>query len=111
MNIIPGETACLSCLFPVAPEGMVETCDTAGILNSAVNFAASIAATEALKLLTGAKQQLRRTLLSYDLWLNQRSEISADKPRPDCRACARREFIHLGGAKRPHITLCGRNSV
>src|ERR1700730_11952898 len=31
MNIVPGETACLSCLFPETPGGMVDTCDTAGI--------------------------------------------------------------------------------
>ena len=111
MNVIPGETACLACLFPDPPEGMVETCDTAGILNSAVNLAASIAATEALKLLTGARRQLRRTLLSHDLWLNQRSEIAAGNPRPDCRTCGSRDFVHLAGSSRPHITLCGRNSV
>lgn len=111
MNVVPGETACLSCLFPDAPSGMVETCDTAGILNSAVNMAASIAATEALKLLTGARQQLRTTLLSHDSWLNQRSEIVADKPRAGCRTCEQKDFVHLSGAGRPHITLCGRNSV
>jgi molybdopterin/thiamine biosynthesis adenylyltransferase len=111
MNIVPGETACLSCLFPEAPAGVVETCDTAGILNSAVNLAASIAATEALKLLTGARQQLRTTLLSHDLWSNQRAEVAADKPRTDCRTCRHNEFVHLSGAERPHITLCGRNSV
>ena len=49
MTILPGETACLACIFPDSPRGMVETCDTSGILNSAVNFVASIAATEALK--------------------------------------------------------------
>ena len=48
MNIIPGETACLACIFPESPRGAVETCETAGILNSAVSLAASIAATEAL---------------------------------------------------------------
>ena len=111
MNIIPDETACLACLFPDAPQGMVETCDTAGILNSAVNLAASIAATEALKFLTGARQQLRKTLLSHDVWLNQRSEIAAGNPRPNCRTCGTRDFVHLAGAGRPHITLCGRNSV
>ena len=111
MNIVPGETACLSCLFPEAPAGVVETCDTAGILNSAVNLAASIAATEALKLLTGARQQLRTTLLSHDLWRNQRAEVAADKARPDCRTCGHKNFVHLSGAGRPHITLCGRNSV
>ena len=111
MNIVPGETACLSCLFPEAPTGMVETCDTAGILNSAVNLAASIAATEALKLLTDARQQLRTTLLSQDLWSNQRTEVAADKARPECRSCGHKDFVHLSGAGRPHITLCGRNSV
>ena len=111
MTILPGQTACLSCLFPEGPSGAVETCDTAGILNSAVNFGASVAATEALKLLCGAKDSLRRTLLSYDLWRNQRAEIAAARPVEGCRTCARREFVHLAGEGRPQITLCGRNSV
>jgi adenylyltransferase/sulfurtransferase len=111
MNVVPGETACLSCVFPQSPSGMVETCETAGILNSAVNFAASVAATEAIKLLTGAQQRLRRTLLSYDLWRNERAEVSAGTPRPDCKTCGQREFPYLAGEGRPHITLCGRNSV
>jgi molybdopterin-synthase adenylyltransferase len=111
MNVIPGETACLACIFPESPTGMIETCETAGILNSAVNFAASVAATEALKVLTGAGHDLRRTLLSFDLWRNEGAEIAAGKPRPNCRACEKRDFVHLAGEGRPHITLCGRNSV
>ena len=111
MNILPGETACLACLFPKPPGGTVETCDTAGILNTAVNLAASIEVTEALKLLTGDKAKLRRTLLSHDLWTNERSEISAATPRSGCEVCGQRNFVHLRGEARPHITLCGRNSV
>ena len=111
MNIIPGETACLSCIFPDSPRGAVETCDTAGILNSAVNLAASIAATEAIKLLVGDTRNLRRTLVSHDIWTNERAEVFAGKPRADCRTCGEREFVHLSGEGRPHITLCGRNSV
>jgi molybdopterin/thiamine biosynthesis adenylyltransferase len=113
MNILPGETACLACLFPKPPSGPVETCDTAGILGSAVNLAASIQATEALKLLTGARAAMRRTLLSHDLWMNDRSELkAAGRPRPDCAVCGpERDFSHLRGEGRPHITLCGRNSV
>jgi molybdopterin-synthase adenylyltransferase len=90
---------------------MVDTCDTAGILNSAVSLAASIAATEALKLLVGARQEIRRTLLSHELWRNQRAEVSADRANPECRTCGQRDFVHLAGKGRPHITLCGRNSV
>ncbi|HTW59747.1 MAG TPA: ThiF family adenylyltransferase [Terriglobales bacterium] len=113
LNVLPGETACLACLFPDSPRGMVETCETSGVLNSAVNLVASIAATEALKLLVGGLRapQLRRTLLSFDLWTNEQAEISAAKPRHGCRACCERDFIHLAGEGRPHITLCGRNSV
>jgi molybdopterin/thiamine biosynthesis adenylyltransferase len=111
LNVLPGKTACLACIFPDLPQGAFETCETAGILNSAVNLAASIAATEALKLLTGADGNVRRTLLSFDVWRNQRAELAADKPRPDCRACGQRDFVHLAGKERPYITLCGRNSV
>lgn len=113
LNVLPGQTACLACIFPDSPRGMVETCETSGILNSAVNLVASIAATEALKLLIGglAAHNIRRTLLSYDVWTNEHAEIVAAKPRPGCRACGERDFIHLAGEGRPHITLCGRNSV
>ena len=113
MNILPGKTACLACIFPDSPRGMVETCETSGILNSAVNVVASIAVTEVLKLLVAGPDapQLRRTLLSFDLWTNQHGEISAAQPRPDCRACGTKDFIHLAGEGRAHITLCGRNSV
>jgi molybdopterin-synthase adenylyltransferase len=132
LNILPGQTACLACIFPDSPRGMIETCETSGILNSAVNLVASIAATEALKMIVEAPSEgesaiaarrgcatqkqsepasLRRTLLSFDVWTNEHAEISAAKPRAGCRACGVRDFIHLAGEGRPHITLCGRNSV
>ena len=111
MNILPGETACLACLFPKPPGGVVDTCDTAGILNTAVNFAASIEVTEALKFLVGARGEMRRTLLGRDLWTNDQAEISAAAPRADCTVCGQRNFTHLRGEDRPQITLCGRNSV
>ncbi len=104
-------TACLACIFPAAPRGDVETCETAGILGTAVNLAASLAVTEALKFLTGKPETMRRTLLSWDLWSGEHSEISAGRPRADCAVCQGREFRALAGEGRPHITLCGRNSV
>ncbi len=111
LNFLPNRTACLACIFPDSPRGAMETCETAGILNSAVNLVASIASTEALKILIGAEEKIRRTLLSFDVWENERTEISAAQPSPECRVCKNREFVHLAGEGRPHITLCGRNSV
>jgi adenylyltransferase/sulfurtransferase len=110
-------TACLACVFPKPPAGNVETCDTAGILSTAVNLAASIQVTEALKLLTGQSHLMRRTLLSFELWSPEpngalaRSEIAASAPRPGCQVCGERIFTHLAGQGRAHITLCGRDSV
>jgi adenylyltransferase/sulfurtransferase len=111
MNVLPGKTACLACVFPDSPRGTFETCETAGILNSAVNLAASIAATEAIKLLVGAEDRMRRTLLSFDLWRNEHAEVRSATPRSGCQTCDKRDFVHLAGEGRPHITLCGRNSV
>ena len=118
MNILPpgfaqavDPTACLACIFPSPPGGNVETCDTAGILSTAVNLAASLQVTEALKLLTGQPQRMRRSLVSFDLWSGERSEIATGTPRADCEVCGERRFRYLAGEGRPHITLCGRNSV
>jgi len=132
MNVLPqpahksdtsySPTACLACIFPKPPAGDVDTCDTAGILSTAVNLAASIQVNEALKFLTGNAHRMRRTLLSFDLWSQlssgsphpgylDRSEIAAGHPRPGCAVCDKRAFTHLEGQSRPHITLCGRDSV
>jgi molybdopterin/thiamine biosynthesis adenylyltransferase len=111
LNVLPGETACLACVFPDPPRGTVETCETAGVLNSAVTLAASLATAEAFKFLVGARSGMRRTLLSWDVWNSQKAEVAATHPRAGCRACGERNFLHLAGEGRPHITLCGRNSV
>jgi molybdopterin/thiamine biosynthesis adenylyltransferase len=116
MNILPKTegaepTACLACIFPAAPAGNVETCDTAGILSTAVNLAASLQVTEALKFLTGQPELMRRSLVSYDLWSGEHSEISTAHARTGCEVCGERKFRALAGEARPHITLCGRNSV
>jgi adenylyltransferase/sulfurtransferase len=121
MNILPrtanadapvyDPTACLACLFPASPTGNVETCDTAGILSTAVNFAASLQVTETLKLLSAQPERMRRTLLAYDLWTGEHSEVAAGNPRADCEVCGQREFRALAGEGRAPITLCGRNAV
>jgi len=111
MTVLPEDTACLACIFPDSPTGMVETCDTSGILNSAVNLVASIAATEAMKLIVGAHDKIRRTLLSHDVWSNEHAEVSTAHPREGCRACQQHDFVHLAGVGRAHISMCGRNSV
>ncbi|MGH9786106.1 MAG: ThiF family adenylyltransferase [Terriglobia bacterium] len=111
MTIVPGETACLACLFPEPPTGMHTTCDTEGIIASAASAVASIQAAEALKLLVGDRQALHRKLISFDVWENRFQAVDPSHPAEDCRVCGRREFVHLSGERSVQITLCGRNSV
>ena len=117
MTILPGETACLACLLESGPEsanpappGAEETCDTAGILNAAVNIIASIEATEAMKILIGRRDALHGKLISCDVWSGNFRGIRVAR-QPGCRACARRDFRYLEGEGQPHITMCGRDSV
>jgi len=114
LTVRPGQTACLACLLSsgVSGEsiGADETCDTAGILNSAANLVASIQATEAMKILAGKENELHGRLVSCDVWRGKFQSINVARD-PGCRACARREFTYLEGDAQPQITMCGRNSV
>jgi adenylyltransferase/sulfurtransferase len=115
MTIIPGETPCLRCIFdePPPPEA-TPTCDTAGVLATAVQVVAGLQATEALKLLMGRTQELNRRLVQIDVWAPRLSCIAAadSRPSPDCPCCGRRQFPYLEGiVGSDTATLCGRNAV
>lgn len=113
-TILPGETACLACLLEsdgkFAGLGLEETCDTAGILNSAAGVIASIEAAEATKLLAGKSAALNGRLVSCDVWTGRFQSIRVAR-NPQCRACAHRDFTYLEGEAQPHVTMCGRDSV
>ncbi len=111
-TVIPGETACLACVFPGEPElaPITDTCETSGVLSWVVSWVAAVQTAEAVKLLVGDRSALRPTVLSCDLWRNQFRELEPARDS-ECRACARRDFIHLRGEGRAAVTLCGRNAV
>jgi adenylyltransferase/sulfurtransferase len=115
MTILPGETACLRCLMPEAPPpGSTPTCDAAGILGTIINVIASIEANEAIKILSGHREAVSRTLNIFELWDNRFRQVKLDSLREtgNCPACHRREFPWLEGARGSHTAvLCGRNAV
>ncbi len=111
-TVIPDDTACLACIFPdAAGAELLETCDTVGVLGWVVEWVAALQVSECVKLLAGARAALRTSLLSADLWANQFRELRAPARDPECRACAKRDFVHLRGEGRGALTLCGRNAV
>lgn len=111
LPVVPGETACLACLYPTppAPESE-ERCDVVGVLQAAVLQAAALSLTEALKLLGGRTADLRRELWTVDLWRGQLGRVRAARPRPDCPVCARGETPLLDAPRDlPRVaTLCSR---
>ncbi len=110
LTVIPSRTPCLACVFPEPPQGLHETCDTAGIIGPAVAWAAAVQVTEALKILVGRAEDLQGSLLAYDVWKNRFQQV---KPKidPRCRACGARDFVHLEAGGPAYVSLCGRNSV
>jgi len=111
MTVLPGETACLRCIFPERPlPGTTPTCDTAGVLNGIVGVIASMAATEALKLFVGS-DRLVRGLTWVDLWENTFERIELPR-QPDCPACGLGEYEYLDAPiDESGTSLCGRNAV
>lgn len=113
MTIIPGQTACLRCVFPdPPPPGDAPTCDTAGVIGPAVAVIAGFQAAEALKLAVGATTEINRGLLAVDVWNLRLDRIPIGEANPDCPACARREFAFLDRQAPSQTTqLCGRDAV
>ena len=86
--LVPGETACLRCLIGGEEAAEPErTCETAGVIYPAVEFAASLQAAEALKWLAGNRSALRRTWLTADVWDFRVREAGLPGGRRECPFC------------------------
>ena len=105
MTIVPGLTPCLRCvLHDAPPPGTTPTCDTAGVLGPIVGVIASMQACEALKLLSGNRSAVNRTLTVVELWDNRLRQIQLDalKNSGSCPACQAKEFPWLEGRRGSH---------
>lgn len=108
-------TPCLRCLFEEAPPpGSSPTCDTVGVISSAVAIVANFQVAETLKILTGNFERVSRTLLNFDLWVNEimQLKVSNAYDKGDCPCCRQLRFEYLDGtAGSSAASMCGRNAV
>lgn len=92
MSYAPDAGPCYRCLFPHPAEGLVPNCADVGVLGVLPGVLGTLAATEAIKLITGAGTPLIGRLLSYDALELRFSEFRFAR-RPDCAVCGVRPSI------------------
>src|SRR5881275_3354611 len=111
MNIVPGDTACLRCVFPEMPlPGTTPTCDTAGVLNGIVGAISGVASTEAIKILLKS-EKVSRAMFWMDVWENTSERIELTR-QENCPACGQYHFEFLDELSGSSSTsLCGRDAV
>ncbi|WP_242217714.1 molybdopterin-synthase adenylyltransferase MoeB [Bacillus cereus group sp. BfR-BA-01380] len=111
-TIIPGKTPCFRCLMEHPTSGA--TCDTAGIIQPAVQMVVAYQVAEALKILVGDFAALRETMVSFDLWNNQYMAFKVNRQKKEnCLSCGKlRTYPSLTfEAQTKTEVLCGRNTV
>lgn len=114
LTILPGETPCLRCVVPEPPPpGTMPTCDTAGVLGPVIGVIASIQACEAIKIASGNRAAISRSLTVIDLWENRIRQLGLDRLRESgCPTCREADYPWLSGKSGSQTAiLCGRNAV
>lgn len=76
---------CYQCLVPDNPPD-AETCERVGVVGALAGVMGSLAALEAIKLITGAGEPLRGQLLIFD-GLTMQSRVVRLSADPDCPVC------------------------
>ncbi len=109
MAVVPGNTACLRCVYPDPPRGDQATCETAGVLGTVTSLIASLQVSEALRILCTGNSSGR--LSTVDVWSGDIRQLQQPPADPNCPACARGEFHYLNAKQRTPVSLCGRNAV
>ncbi|MBI4773826.1 MAG: ThiF family adenylyltransferase [Deltaproteobacteria bacterium] len=114
MTVVPGKTPCLRCILPdPAPPGAMPTCDTAGIIGPTPNFVASLAAAQAMKLLSGTGRRTLHRCFTFDLWEGSfRVTDLQSALNHTCICCHQGVFEFLGGRGWSSTeSMCGIDAV
>ena len=87
MTVLPGESACLRCIFPEPPPpDAVPTCSQAGVLGVLAGVLGTLQATEVLKYTIGKGDLLSDRLLTFDA-LKMEFRNMKIKNRAECPVC------------------------
>jgi len=92
-TIVPGEGPCYRCLYPEPPpQGLVPTCQQAGVLGAVAGVIGAIQACEAVKWILGEGSLLVGRLLLFDAYRCVFRELEAKRDE-ECVLCGNRPTI------------------
>ena len=92
-TILPGESACYRCIHRhPPPNGLIPSCQEAGVLGVLAGVIGTIQATEALKLILGIGRPLTNRWLIYDALTSQFREARV-KRQANCPLCGEQPTI------------------
>ncbi|MCE5311574.1 MAG: HesA/MoeB/ThiF family protein [Nitrospiraceae bacterium] len=96
-TIIPGQGHCFRCIFEEMPPDAEEpSCRQAGVLGAFAGVIGAMQAMEVLKLVTGAGEPLKNTLLIYDGLKSEFRRVNAPRNK-DCPVCGDDPYITIPG--------------
>ncbi|HZC44886.1 MAG TPA: HesA/MoeB/ThiF family protein [Candidatus Acidoferrum sp.] len=85
MTVIPGETACIRCVFETPPaEDEIQSCREAGIVGPVAGAIGEMQAAEAMRASRAQTFSLSGKILTYDASGPSRVRITPVSPRPGC---------------------------
>ncbi len=88
LTVLPGQSACLRCLFPVPPDpDEIPTCQESGILGSLAGTLGFMQANEAVKYLKGQNDLLTNRLLTYEAQALRWRMVTVQR-NPRCPVCS-----------------------
>lgn len=87
LTVLPKKGPCYRCIFPEPPpEGMIPSCQEAGVIGAVGGVMGTLQALEAVKILTGVGETLAGRMLLFDALQTRFREVKARRDR-GCRVC------------------------
>ncbi|MBD3287534.1 thiazole biosynthesis adenylyltransferase ThiF [candidate division KSB1 bacterium] len=115
MTVIPGITPCFQCVFKTDNKAeKSRRSENEGIIAPAVSVIASIQCAEALKILSGNRDNINKVMYSIHLWENefQVIDVAESRQRRDCPVCDYHQFNYLNGKYgTTYASLIGNNAI
>jgi len=114
LAIIPGQTACLRCIWPAVPS-FVDSCESMGLVPATALVVAGLQVTEGLKILLDQQEDINPFVLTIDVWSGRFRKLpkpAYPNPNDPCSACGLRQFEQLGRQIKMEATvMCSGRTV